>query len=184
MFNNYDKNSQNKVLIFTDLAKHIFLDNQETNILDNKYNVDFLFCYPETSVNNNYFNNVDIFLYEKFLNIKFVPVINEKNFPFTTQLYLENKLVDFVNIDSIKEKYEFNYAIGDDIKSFFGYLNLGQDSLSADNNFYFYKKISDNTKIGCFINEPEYYKGISSIKYYIDKLSISGTEINTFNYKL
>ncbi|MFQ3675605.1 MAG: vWA domain-containing protein [Endomicrobiia bacterium] len=184
LFNNYGKTSQNKVLIFTDLAQHIFSGEKESGIfLDNKYNIDFLFCYPYISINNNYFKNVDISLYEKLLNINFEPVNDKKNLPFSAQFYLENKLVDFVNIDLSKEKYGFNYVIENNVKEIFGHLTLSQDSLNEDNNFYFVKNLSDDIEIGCFINEPIYYRGINSVKYYLDKLLISGFSFKTFNYE-
>lgn len=180
LFNTFDKNSQNKVLIFTDLAKNIFFEKKE--LLHNKQNIDFLFCYPEINLGNSYFEKVEMSLYEKIFNIKFFPVVDKKFLPIMVQFYLLNNLVDFANIDFLKEKYEFNYVLGDDKKEIYGNLTLSQDNLNEDNNFYFYKKFFDNIKVGCFINEPVHYKGLNSIKYYIDKLSISGIEFNTFSY--
>ncbi len=183
MFNMYGDEYQNKVLIFTDFAEHVFEDIKNKEFVENKYGIDFLFCYPEITNQNGYIKSAQVTLKNNLFSIEFFPLIPKDSIPTIARFFIENKMVDSANIILGKEKYSFNYIVEQKTNNIAGYISLTPDALNEDNNFYFTYADSMNKSILCIVDEPFYLMGINSLKYYFEKLNVLGYEFKVINYE-
>jgi len=180
-----EKNSAYKILIFTDLAEHI-VENYTLSLSSlpiNFANIDIGFCYPKIEQKNFYFNSVNMFYDDGFVEIKYIPENSPENKEeVISELSISNQPTDIKKVRTF-ELANFRFAT-DISKNLFGNLCLNiNDTLVDDNKFYFScKKEKQKKKVLCIINEPVYLKGFGSKKFYFENLSFPTVflEIKTF----
>ena len=180
-----EKNSAYKILIFTDLAEHI-VENYTLSLSSLPINfakIDIGFCYPKIEQKNFYFNSVNMFYDDGFVEIKYIPENSPENKEeVISELSIFNQPTDIKKVRTF-ELANFRFAT-DISKNLFGNLCLNiNDTLVDDNKFYFScKKEKQKKKVLCIINEPVYLKGFGSKKFYFENLSFPTVflEIKTF----
>jgi len=180
-----EKNSAYKILIFTDLAEHI-VENYTLSLSSLPINfakIDIGFCYPKIEQKNFYFNSVNMFYDDGFVEIKYIPENSPENKEeVISELSISNQPTDIKKVRTF-ELANFRFAT-DISKNLFGNLCLNiNDTLVDDNKFYFScKKEKQKKKVLCIINEPVYLKGFGSKKFYFENLSFPTVflEIKTF----
>ena len=180
-----EKNSAYKILIFTDLAEHI-VENYTLSLSSlpiNFANIDIGFCYPKIEQKNFYFNSVNMFYDDGFVEIKYIPENSPENKEeVISELSISNQPTDIKKVRTF-ELANFRFAT-DISKNLFGNLCLNiNDTLVDDNKFYFScKKEKQKKKVLCIINEPVYLKGFGRKKFYFENLSFPTVflEIKTF----
>ncbi len=185
-----EKNSVYKILIFTDLAEHVvqnytlsYYTLSLSSLSLNFANIDIGFCYPKIEQKNFYFNSVNIFYDDDFVEIKYIPENSPENKEeVVSELLISKQATDVKKVRTFELA---NSRFATDIsKNLFGNLCLNiNDTLVDDNKFYFScKKEKQKKRVLCVINEPLYLKGFGSKKFYFENLSfpIVSFEIKTF----
>jgi len=179
------KDSNNKVVVFTDFAEHLLSEAQSG--IENKNNIEILFCYPDLTLPNFSIEDLYFTKDEDSVQINYKPVgflSNTKK--LNVKLLVFNQQVDSSNIDFLQKNFKFNYILDKNINKnwLWGSINLPQDGLLEDNNFYFTFYINEfRRKILCLINEPEHFRGIESKKFYFEKLKDAGLDLNIVSIK-
>ncbi len=179
------KDSQNKVIVLTDLAEHMLSQKEVVISTFPLYNqIDWIFCYPDILGTNFYVKQLDINKQEPdIVEFKFVPESNIKTKTVVNaKLVINDTQVDTIDINFSQKEYKFNYVLTKNSK-FYGYISLQNDNLNEDNNFYFSFVDKDKTQLLCIVNEPFYIKGIESKKYYLEKLSSIGWDVEVIPYE-
>lgn len=174
------KDSNNKVVVFTDFAEHLLSEVQSG--IENRNNIEVLFCYPNLNLPNFAVEDLYLTKEEDNIQISYKPVsfLSDAK-KLNVKLLVFNQQVDSSNIDFLQKNFRFNYILDKNINKnwLWGCINLPQDGLLEDNNFYFTFYINEfKQKILCLMNEPEYFKGIESKKFYFEKLKDAGLDLD------
>lgn len=166
-----------KMIIFTDLAEHILKD-KNVQFIDNKMLEEILFCYPEIVSTNIGVESLYTEKKNDEVIINCLPFASGKEIKnFNAKLFVNFQQVDVVNVNIEKKKFVFNYIF--DKGPLLGKIVIPSDSLIEDNEFYFVQNERFfNKEIFCFIDEPIYYRGFKSKKFYFEKLSIPEVNLN------
>ncbi|MCX7956816.1 MAG: VWA domain-containing protein [Endomicrobia bacterium] len=166
-----------KVIIFTDAARHIMSTNVEdkqvlySNI---KNTIEVLFCYPNFLENNAFIEDLKLSLKDEdiFEIIASFKVSPENKIGLDTKVFINDNLYENRNIviPSLTEK--FQYIL--DEEKIVGYFLIANDALNEDNYVFFtYSKPKDK-KVICLTDEPLYLRGYDSVRFYLEKLNLSG----------